>query len=492
MSQWDDRIRNHAAWGPLKLLGPAIDLGLAREGIDAVSIASLERLRTVLCICGKKMAAADPLVCDPRIFDKLNASLTAIVAEVQGYTTDGNVNHLSSANSQADDLVRNLSLILTTIGNDELSGISESITAYRATLEKNLAEALASHQTVKTEADANRSNLAELTAAISTEKEKLSSLAVTFQTQFTADQTARNAEFTAAQTDRQASHAAKEAEFQTTFAATQAERQEKYIAVAAENQALFTEAQQARAKENADTLKERQDKIDAVLLDYTIQLGQQAALSKEERTKAEKRAEEHLTSLKIDYEQSAKKIMDAIVARKEEVEKLVGVIGNLGVTSGYLKAANHARMAMYVWQATTVASLGTLIYFAYLIAFSAHFPDAAFYQGLATRIFLSITVGVFAAYAARQADKASMAERRNRKLALEFEALGPYIAPLPAEMQNKFRAELGERSFGMPDGDGQKASDNSPSPTTVMDVLNSKVGQEMIAQVVKLVQANRS
>jgi len=130
-----------------------------------------------------------------------------------------------------------------------------------------------------------------------------------------------------------------------------------------------------------------------------------------------------------------------------------------------------------------------LIFFAYQIALGRPADDPTrFYQGLATRIFLSITVGIFAAYAARQADKASIAERRNRKLALELEAVGPYIADLPTDMQNKFRIDLGDRSFGVPEVDG-KGGENSPSPATLIDLLKSKEGKDLVAEVVKVVQA---
>lgn len=42
-------------------------------------------------------------------------------------------------------------------------------------------------------------------------------------------------------------------------------------------------------------------------------------------------------------------------------------------------------------------------------------------------------------------------ERRNRKLALELEAIGPYLAPLPEERQLEFRLALGDRTFGRED-----------------------------------------
>jgi hypothetical protein len=104
-----------------------------------------------------------------------------------------------------------------------------------------------------------------------------------------------------------------------------------------------------------------------------------------------------------------------------------------------------------------------------------------FFQGLSTRVFLSLTVGVFAAYAAKQASNNLDIERRNRKLALELEALGPFIAPLPTEMQNKFRADLGERSFGIPDGDSKTPTGRDP--VTAMDML--KEVRELVVDLSK-------
>ncbi len=490
MGQWNDRIRNHAVWEALKLLGPVIDQASAKEGIDAASIESLERLRAALSLCGKRLAAADPFLSDQRPFDRINTALRGAATEIQAYVSDGNIAHLTVANAQADEILSGLSAVLAPTSSDDLSVIGESVSAYRAALEKHLSGVLALQQEVKGQVEANRTNLTALAAHIATEKQTVAAIAPGLQAQFTADQATRVTEFNVTQAARQAEYTAKAAEYQASFLAAQTERQEKYVAATTENQAQFTAAQQARAKEHADAHQDRQDKSAALLAEYTKNLAEQTALFAEERGKAVKRSDEQLATLKTDYEQSAKTILDAIIARKVEVEKLVGVIGNLGVTSGYLKTANHARTAMYVWQGLTIAALSALIYFAYLISFGTPpAQEAAFYQGLATRIFLSITVGVFAAYAARQGDKASIAERKNRKLALELEALGPYIAPLPPDLQDKFRVDLGERSFGVPDGEGQKAAESSPSPATLLDVLNSKEGKALLLDVVKLAQA---
>lgn len=109
--------------------------------------------------------------------------------------------------------------------------------------------------------------------------------------------------------------------------------------------------------------------------------------------------------------------------------------------------------------------------------------DSAFYQGLATRIFLSLTFGVFAAYAAKQASHFLEMERKNRKLALELEALGPYIAPLDKDKQDEFRIKIGDRSFGMHDNDLNLLK--SADPVTPYDVFNPKELGELAISLAK-------
>jgi len=249
---------------------------------------------------------------------------------------------------------------------------------------------------------------------------------------------------------------------------------------------------------------------------------------------AEETFKNNAQELQATYSKTAAEILEQIETHKKNVESLVGVIGNLGVTSGYLKVANHARWMLYIWQSITVAALGCLIYVAALVAFPnekavvqeatppAHLvtdaqpakpanegkdgpnkaanatkpetkggtpaasvlsSDSEFYHGLATRIFLALTFGIFAGYAGRQASHFMEIEKKNRKLALELEALGPFIEPLKQEDRDKFRVQVGDRSFGVPDHDiGNKKEDD---PVTALALMKSKEVQEFLTNLVK-------
>lgn len=271
-----------------------------------------------------------------------------------------------------------------------------------------------------------------------------------------------------------------------------------------------------------------QERFATLIADYTQRLKDQDRDFVEKLDTAAKSHKTDLDLLRTDYEDAAKEILGQIKVHKNDVEKLVGVIGNLGVTSGYQKVANLARWMLFLWQFITIAALGGLILIAYQMAFpspkasisvaieepqtvlstvsppipksldkavptappmatiqaaSTPVSDSAFYQGLATRIFLSITFGIFAAYASRQASHFLEMERKNRKLALELEALGPYIAPLEKDKQDEFRIKVGDRSFGMNDND--LTQPKSADPVTSFDVLNPKELAEFAVSIAK-------
>lgn len=168
----------------------------------------------------------------------------------------------------------------------------------------------------------------------------------------------------------------------------------------------------------------------------------------------------------------------------------MGVIGNLGVTSGYQKAANYARTATIVWQVVAVASMLAVIGFAVRVFLPVLQLDQQYagfnWTHFASRLVLLIPIGVLAAYAAAQADRHNEMERRNRKLALEPEAIGPYLAPLPADQQQAFMLQLADRTFGREEPISARRS-GKKSPATSIDLTAQlkDLVREAVAEAVK-------
>jgi len=427
MAQWSDRLASHPLFNHLQNLGPAIDNALNRENLDPQAAEGLSRLKSVLAFTGRRLAGADPFILQFGVVDNLGNQFQAIFNEVQQFTANGNLGHLTNANTNADTALTHLAQLNVPLTTEDFYAAKEAAEAYRKGLNSVLSEVKQSSKKVGSELEALNARASEFGTIIDSEKARLATVSAEAQAKFLADQEARTKDFATAQKDQQT---------QST----------------------------------------------ALLSEYTQKLTLQDAEFTKQREELARAHQDELEVLKKEFAVAATKLRDEIDERKKEVEKLVGVIGNLGVTSGYLNTANSARTTVWVWQGVAVAAMIGLIIMA-IIAFLPTQGGEFSWGSFAGRVFISLAFGVLAAYAASQADKYQKVERQNRRLALELEAIGPFISPLPLEKQEEFRLNIGDRSFGHGDGLGGL---DAKSPATLIDVfLHSKEFRAFVAEIVK-------
>ncbi len=415
MTQFSERYKNHLVWQILQNLGPVIDSALSREGTDAETLDAISRLKLILVFVGRRLAGADPYLFQVVSLDNLGSALQSLTQEVQNFIANGSVGHIANANSHADSALTNLAQISVQLTTEDFMAAKEAAESYRVGLEKALSVVTGTASQLSGEIASLRTRITELSTELTAERTRLSTTASEFQTQFSTAQESRSG----------------------TFATDQKERQDRYTA-------LFTEFTQKLSEQNTEFTKQREDI---------------ARLHQSE-----------LAELKEQFVDEATALHEEILKRKTEVEKLVGVIGNLGVTSGYLTTAKEAKITVRVWQVITIVAMVILI----IIAYKAFLPvvQGGFsWAGFAGRVFVSLTVGALAAYAGAQADKYQKIERYNRRLALELEAIGPFIAPLPEDKQADFRIKVGDRSFGQ--GEGTHSELDAKSPTSAIDIILS-------------------
>ena len=512
MSQWIDRVRQHTAWSAINAVEPSIDAALTRDGLPPEAVDSLERLRTVAKFAGSRLSATDPALITPAALNNLAPSLSQLQANIDAFITSGDINHINAANSHADAFLSNLTLVFGGATPSELSTAAEAATSYRQTLEKYLASATTQQASLLEKASINEEKIKAIEAALTAEQQKLATLVSEQQSQFSSAQ------------DKRASE----------FATSQADYLDKYTAAASEQKTQFSADQDSRRTAFSDFQRENQEKLSILFATYDQKLKDHSTEFEAKEKLADDEHKNNLHLLNEKYEKIAAGILEEIKKHKADVESLVGVIGNLGVTSGYKKVANYARAMLVVWQFFTVLALAGLIAVATMVVFPSWFgvkapadhvtlqgavelknisgtglakataekssaasvdmttpseaplknhSDADFYQGFFSRLFLSITFGIFAAYAGRQASRFFEMEQKNRKLALELEALGPFIEPLDKSDRDKFRVQIGDRSFGVPDSEQGKTKDEEP--VTALAVLKSKEISEFISNIVK-------
>jgi hypothetical protein len=417
MSEWTDRVKNHAVWQHLTALGSATDRAAGHDAIDEVSLAALDRIRTVLSFVGRRLASTDPLLLSQGGLDAIAGPLRDAAAQLDAFLANGNVQHVSNAALQCDGALPTAGSLPLAISVDEWTAVLQAATTYRVGLEEHLKSSLARGElavsSVETESAKVQQRLTELATEIGNERTRLTAMTTEFQGQFST-------------------------------------------------------AQEERAREFREVEKARQDKVSAMVDEYGKKLTDQELESSRQRDALKLSHEADVANLRQQFLAGGEAIVGELNQQKERVEKLVGVVGNLSLTSGYLTNANYARKVAWFWQITTLVAFSAVITFAYF-AFLHVMQGEFSWPHFAGRLALTLTAGAFVAYSAAQGDRFMETERRNRKLALELEALGPFLAPLPDEMRQKFRLELGERMFGKDDVTLSRRADRSPA--TAIDVL---------------------
>lgn len=221
--------------------------------------------------------------------------------------------------------------------------------------------------------------------------------------------------------------------------------------VVSEFQRQFSESEERRRSDFADTEK-----------------GQEKRFRKSEEARANE-------FKKLMEEQSARseKHLEETLAHKQRAEELVYVIANTGMVGGYQRIANEARRTAIIWQVGAVTGFVGLIAFA-IYAFFATSGDSVSWEVFGARLFVALSFGIFAAYAARQAERHESVERSSRRLELALASVDPYLVSLPEGTRHEVKQALAMRFFGeAPETDEKTAETHGIAETngTSADLL---------------------
>lgn len=463
MSEWTRRILEHPVWAEIKNLGPALQKAQAAAEMGYEENLSLDRVRLVVTHTESRLAAAESALISPASLSALSEGFAEIRTRLEAFAEHKDLRQLRAANLRADDIVAQVAQISTLTNPREVEALVAAVSNARSVMERTVKEARRRGDEAKAGADSLLRQLENSKEAIHAEQQRIAQALSEFQQKFADAQERRNSEYTDAL--RQAV--------------------QDLAQITTEQQGQFSTAQDARSREHQTDQRTREARFAELIADYTERLTVQNAEFASQREAFVRNFEQDLKTRATEFSEKAAAVVQAIERQKVHVEKLVGVIGNLGVTSGYLTNANHARKSLWLWQFVTVCSMIALVVLAFVTLDLLKGQGDPTNWGLITgRLFLLIAAGLLAAYASRQGDRFFELEKRNRRLALELEAIGPFVAPLRIEEQEKFRLQIGERSFGK--DEGQEPSDKSL--TTLRDLLASKEGRQLLELVAQLIK----
>ena len=437
MSEWTDRFEKHPIHQALQALTTALDQAdaIAEEIGDAIE--PLHRLRAAAMLITNKLDASDPELVLPSPLDQLHSQINSMTSQVQSFVSSKNISFLNQGNAQLDTALSYIPQLVTYNTKDEVEGLREAVTTLRRAVGQHLRYVENDVAPLHDTAQNLTARTQELAKEIAEQRKDAKTVISEFQSQFSTAQEKRL----------------------TDFADAQRRQNEEFQAVK-NNQA--EELSTALADFETDTTKRLED-FDTW------------------QTQTREEARQSVKNLEGTYAREAKSVVEKIDALREEAQKLVGIIGNVGVISGYQKAANEARRMSFIWQIITVLAMGLLIWIAY-DAFLPVIGNEFSWPAFVGRVYVSLTVGALAAYAAYQGKQYHQVERRNRRIELELHSLPSYLAPLPQEMQHQVIMQVADRRFGR---DEEAGTGEGRPPATPMDLITSPEARSLVRDVVK-------
>ncbi len=415
MGQWLDRFDNHPVHDQIQSFEQLIASaeGIVDEIEDINAIESYERLKLILDAIKSKFDSIDPLLFPVALLQSLDQQIRQVVSEINAFNSNRNVGHLTNANNHADNVLVNLSNIVSPSLPRDIDGIRESVTSFRRSAGQFIRNLEVEHNDLTAKHEALSQQFEGITAEINTQKGRLDTAITQFQQQFSEAEDRRREQFEQAKDKRKEDYETLVGDIEESFNSNLEKLQEKF-------QSLL------------DAVNESKDKSYKEL-----------TLSTEE-------------------------IIKQIEKQKEKAAELVTIITNSGMVGGYQTVANKAKTSLIIWQVIAVLSFLGLIAFA-IVAFKATFSETLHWGKVGSKVFVAITFGILAAYAARQADKHEEAERKNRKMELELVAIDPYLSELPVETRHKIKEELASRLFAQ--SENSTVINGSKTSGSIVDLL---------------------
>ena len=250
MSEWTSRISEHRVWNLMKALGPILDSAVRLDDIDPSAVESLERLRSVLALSGKRLGGSDPLTVPTGSLDAIANTLDSQKSEVEAFISDRNTAHLVNANGAADTGLIHLAQIPGVATPEELVGLMQSVGSYRSAMEEHSRLNNAARKEATLQIEALTTSLAQLKVQFETERQKVTTQAAEQQKLFADAQDARG----------------------KTFSDTVLNVQGNLTKTLTDQQGQFSTAQESRNTEFTTAQREAQKRLADLLADYTKRL----------------------------------------------------------------------------------------------------------------------------------------------------------------------------------------------------------------------------
>lgn len=199
---------------------------------------------------------------------------------------------------------------------------------------------------------------------------------------------------------------------------------------------------------------------------------------KNEFTKEKQEYNDEIKRLKEDIDSDTTSLIENLKKKLEEAEKLVNIIGNVGVTGNYQKIAeNHKKSANFWRWAAIIFMVG---FSAILVWTIFDLSSEGFNWVKSTiRLIAAAALSYPATYAARESSKHRRLETINRNAELELASINPFIENLSIEKKQEVKQKLVEKYFG-------NSKNNEFLDEKEIEVLSISTIERLISALVKM------
>ena len=422
MSAHIEKIRTHAVYTSIAGVNDEISLVKNMEDISEDVLEEIARIASIVENFTSAVESCPSNFVAITWLNEASSACTNTKTYLANFRSNRNLSTLlSNATPQLDVILRNTVNLNCVKSSQTLRGANATTEKFIRTIgdyNKKLEDKVNQLQDRITEkeneidnnAEKATSILSELKSSIDSEKQRLDTFALSYQSQMTEDQ-------------KEFSNMC--SMLRETFVSSQDERKKVFEEEVKANSEARNEFQETSSSE----IEKMQLRSQEVIRDYSDKFS--------------------------DYE--------------KQVENIVGIVNTNMFSHKYKEVADDAHKRARFWHAIAVILMVLVSGFA-VYAFVLTTNQDTSWVRLVAKIFATTTLVTGSAYSARQASKQEKVERYARKIEMELVAIDPFIESLDEDRRSSIKEEIARKIFGNSDGMEINTKDE---PYTAVDKLAS-------------------
>jgi hypothetical protein len=195
MSEWINRVKNHALLLSLQEIEQSVNRARDIESSDQNSIDSLNRISRIVGYGKTYLDQIDADLTPLSVLDEANNSVNPAKNETNAFADNRNAQHLVNANSYLDTFLRILGSIPLLDVRTSIKEVNEAFNRQKQSLSGQVSGLIKDLNSLTAEKHALSEKLVTLANEISQNKQRADAVITEFQNQFSTAQETRHAEF---------------------------------------------------------------------------------------------------------------------------------------------------------------------------------------------------------------------------------------------------------------------------------------------------------